>query len=217
MLALLDFDEFHDLLLDATRDMLIDLKEEYEDQQLYAFYLFHDPLWGFSLPQVTIEGGIQPLPKFDLNRHIKHLVNVALRTAPTSSIFKRLSLEKLEGQILNTKRDSTQPLTLGTPIGREYFEAVNMWLLRAQFHRVTFTHKQMEQYHRTMTAICIDVLQALDKRGLFGEGDKRQQTVVNLIMMKDPNREWLQHAKDLNPPDVYNKWIEEFEEKNIPN
>lgn len=214
MLALLDFDEFHDLLLDATGELLLHLHDEYEGKQIYAFYLFHDLLWGFIVPKVAIDGGIKQFPKLDLNRSIKLLVNAALRTAPHSNV--KFSLEKLDRQSLNIKRDKKLTFAKSPTIGQEYFEPVNMWLLRAQFHRVTFTHKHMEQYHRTMTAICIDVLQALDKRGLFGEGEKRQQTLVNLVMMKDPNREWLQHAKVLNPPEVYHKWIEELEEGKLP-
>ncbi len=134
MLALLDFDEFHDLLLDATREMLIGLREEYLGQQLYAFYLFHDPLWGFILPQVAIDGGIQLLPKFDLKRSVKLLVNAALRIAPQSNVINHLSvyhdysIEKSDWQFLNIKRNNKQTFAKATTIGREYFEAVNMWL-----------------------------------------------------------------------------------------
>ena len=191
MLALLDFDEFHDLLLDATRDLLVHVRKEYDNRQLYAFYLFRDPLWGFIVPRLSVEGGIKSFPK--LGYVVKQAINLALRTAnPQPKI-----------------RTDQHPhdFNVAHRIGREYFEDVNIWLLRAQFYRVTFTHKQMEQYHRTLTAIVVDVLQALDKRGLFGDDNQRQHTLVNLVMLKDPDREWIHTARDLNPPDVYQRWI----------
>jgi len=215
MLALLDFDEFHDLLLDATRELLLHLHEEYRGKRIYAFYLFHDPLWGFIVPSLSVQGGIlKPKP---LQQYTKMLTNYTLKSSDMPSLLA--ILPNTTGKFGDTKWVQKQPTdpSIRRSIGREYFEAVNMWLLRAQFHRVTFTHKQIEQYHRTMTVVCIDVLKALDKRGLFGEGEKRQQTMINLVMMKDPKREWLQHAKDLNPPDVYHKWIEALEEYNILN
>lgn len=195
MLALLDFDEFHDVLLDATRDLLLGIRREYENKQLYAFYLFHDAPWGFIVPHIAVEDGIKQLPM--LGQMVRDIINTALRTA----YYLPLS---------NGTRMDKQPYNMNSalPIGRDYFESVNMWLLRAQFHRVTFTHKQMEQYHRTLTSICIDVLQALDKRGLFGEDAVRLQTIVNLVMMNDPNREYIQNGRDLNPPEVYQRWIE---------
>ena len=61
MLALLDFDEFNNLLLDATRDLLLYIRQDYENRQIYSFYLFHDPLWGFMVPSLSVEGGINPL------------------------------------------------------------------------------------------------------------------------------------------------------------
>lgn len=191
MLALLDFDDFHDMLLDATRDLLIRVRAEYSDQQLYAFYLFHDPLWGFMVPRISIEGGIKPFPP--LGYIIKQAINLTLRTPSPQPAIQT--------------DQHPHDFNLAHRIGREYFEDVNMWLLRAQFYRVTFTHKQMEQYHRTMTAVAIDVLQALDKRGLFGDDDQRQHTLVNLVMLKDPNREWIHTARELNPPEVYQRWV----------
>lgn len=196
MLALLDFDDFHDLLLDATRDLLLHVRREYADRQMYAFYLFHDAPWGFMVPKMTVEGGIKSLPQ--LGYVIKEAINLALRSASGPKFPDWMQKQPYH-------------IDVASSVGREYFELVNMWLLRAQFYRVTFTYKQMEQYHRTMTAISIDVLQALDKRGLFGEGEDRQQTIVNLVMMKDANREYLQHARDLNPPEVYQRWIEELD------
>lgn len=195
MLALLDFDEFHDVLLDATRDLLLGIRRDYENKQLYAFYLFHDAPWGFIVPRIAVEDGFKQLPM--LGQMVRDIINTALRTAYYPPLSNGTPMDR-------------QPYNINSasPIGRAYFEPVNMWLLRAQFYRVTFTYKQMEQYHRTLTAICLDVLQALDKRGLFGDDISRQQTIVNLVMMKDSNRKYLQHAKDLNPPEVYQRWIE---------
>lgn len=191
MLAYLDFDEFQALLLDATRDLLIQIQHDYHNRQIYAFCLFHDPLWGFIVPSLSVQGGLNPL--LPILPHLKRLVNRTLKT--------------------QLKIQNPRAMTIRHSIGREYFERVNMWLIRAQFYRVSFTYKQIEQYHRTMTAICIDVLQALDKRGLFGESEIRDQTIVNLVMLKDPQREYVQHAKDLNPPHVYQRWIEEMDNK----
>ena len=187
MLALLDFDEFHDRLLDATRELLLHLNKEYEGKRIYAFYLFHDPLWGFIVPSLSVQGGIKALKP--LKRYTKMLVNRTLKSSNIPSLLT--TLFDTTGKFGDTKlvhKNPTDP-SIRRSIGREYFEDVNMWLLRAQFHRVTFTHKQIEQYHRTMTAICIDVLQALDKRALFGEGGKRQKTFFDVKIIRDPNRE----------------------------
>jgi len=142
MLALLDFDKFHDLLLDATRDLLVHVKEEYSDRQLYAFYLFHDPLWGFVVPRLSVEGGIKPFPK--LGYIVKQAINLALRSASP------------QPQIQTNQHP--HDFNVAHRIGREYFEDVNMWLLRAQFYRVTFTHKQMAsiigRYQRSRWMCC---------------------------------------------------------------
>ena len=182
MLALLDFDEFHDLLLDATRDLLFHIRREYVDKQIYAFYLVHDVLWGFIVPKLSVEGGIKPLPPFKPN--VKRLVDRTFKPPPTP--FSVLEIQDDGNGHINMKWVTKEPtdLVVARSIGREYFESVNLWLLRAQFYRVTFTDKQLAQYQRTLTAICEDVLEALDKRGLFGDGEAK----VDLMMLKGSER-----------------------------
>jgi len=206
----LDIDTFHRLLIDSIANVVKYIRDEYSDKQIFAFYLFHDSLWGYIVPHISVEDGIKPLPQS--KSHHKMLVNRSFHLPPKPPkrplqvhVLKMVKQEDGLTFIWTTK--SVFDLSVTNSIGREYFEDVNMWLLRAQFYRVTFTHKQMEQYHRTMTAVAIDVLQALDKRGLFGDDDQRQHTLVNLVMLKDPNREWIHTARELNPPEVYQRWV----------
>lgn len=205
MLAYLDFDEFRDLLLDATRDLLIDINRSYAGKTIYEFVLIHDALWGFMVPKLAVEGGVQAF---------------AVMRDRGLDVLNKLMLSLGLSDQVHYLPEQTRPVPrkvwkIPKSTGRDYFEEVNLWLVRAQFHRVRFTYSQLMQYHRTMTVICVDVLQALDKRGLFGVGENRLQTVVNLVMMKDPDREWIKNAELLNPPQVYAEWIEKLQQDDM--
>lgn len=201
MLAYLDFDEFRDLLLDATRDLLIEIRHAYAGKRIYEFVLVHDALWGFIVPKLAVEGGVQTFAVMK-NRGLDALTKLLMSLGLSDQL--QYIPEKAQARPRKVWK-------IPTSTGRDYFEEVNLWLLRAQFYRVNFSYSQLMQYHRTLSVVCVDVLQALDKRGLFGLDDDRLQTVVNLVMMYDPEREWLKNAELLNPPEVYNRWIELFQ------
>lgn len=202
MLAYLDFDEFHDLLLDATRDLLLSLKHKYHNRAILEFMLTHDPLWGFMVPRWSIREGIDLLPAdiFKPKNWFKEITRL-------SQLFLSEIAMNLRQTIAYVYHPDKIFKSLNS-VGREYFEEVNMWLLRAQFYAVRFEYFELMQYHRTMTAICVEVLQTLDKRGLFGDEATRDQTIVNVVMMKDPDREWIKNAQLLNSPQAFQTWFE---------
>lgn len=204
MLAYLDFDEFHDLLLDATRDLLLSLKYKYHIRAISEFMLTHDPLWGFIVPRWSVRDGIELLPAdiFKPKNWFKEITRLS-----------QLLLSEIAMNLRQTMDYVYHPDKIFkslNSVGREYFEEVNMWLLRAQFYAVRFEYFELMQYHRTMTAICVEVLQTLDKRGLFGDETTRDQTIVNLVMMKDPDREWIKNAQLLNSPQAFQTWFEKL-------
>ena len=55
--------------------------------------------------------------------------------------------------------------------------------------------------HEEIEAVCIEVLRALDQKGLFGQGESRYQVTIGVTQDQDPHR-FLQRAKQLNPEPV---------------
>src|SRR5258708_18149202 len=58
MSDILDFQEFHYLLLEASHSAFVSIQELHANESFYAFSLFHEPLWAYILPTSNTEEGL---------------------------------------------------------------------------------------------------------------------------------------------------------------
>jgi Domain of unknown function (DUF4303) len=69
----------------------------------------------------------------------------------------------------------------------------------------------LEEFDESTEDICVDTLKELDKMGLFGKGDDRNLIVIGFTYGYDPD-DFLNFAKEVNPPIIYDRLCVEIRE-----
>lgn len=193
----LDYQEFHSLLLHATRAAFVSIQQAHPAEKFYGFGLFHEPLWGYIVPVANSEEGlVRRAQEYKRDRH-----NLGYAAADLDNLAWQLRWNPGDWAYFNE-----QP---------RLFEPVNGWL---EEHNVYDFYEDDDAKHdeldEKMIGICRSVLVALDQEGIFGTGQRRDQVVLN-IMMGDQDRSWFEHARLLNPPAVYERWVSELERSEL--
>jgi hypothetical protein len=187
-----DFNRLKTLLLAATRQAFTTVQAQHPDEQFYGFGLFHAPLWHYICPTCNTEEGLtRTAEKYQLKY---------------PQYYEQQTIESLKQDVRWSPADWFYHLA-----GKEFFEPVNAWLLKHDIYNASSEPWEawVEAIRLPMYALCRDVLRTLDKERLFGDTDTRQRIVLN-IMMGDQDNSWLEHARLLNPPEVYARWLSEI-------
>jgi hypothetical protein len=183
----MNYEEFYCLLLAASRGAFTTMQEQHPDETFYAFSLSHEPLWAYIHPTANSDQG--------LTRCAQEYQQDKFKLG-----YARLSLDELRDNLRWSSGDFAYSQS-------DHFQPVNEWLTA---HNVYWLYDDSEskraQMHTHLIEICCRVLQNLDAEGVFIRNQPRNQVVLNLLMGDQD----LTHARQLNPPDVYQRWLEEI-------
>lgn len=190
----LDLNEFQSILLSASRSFFTDIQHSHVTENFYAFGLFHEPLWGYILPASNTEEGL----KRRAHEYQLDEFNIGYAQMPLDEIA--LSLRWSTGDWAYLSHDD------------ERFEPVNQWL---EHNNVYWAYKGNtdeweDKLNRPMIEFCRKTLLTLQNEGVFGNAQQRKGIVLN-VLMGDQDRSWYEHARILNPPAVYERWVQEVE------
>jgi hypothetical protein len=182
------FDQLYEALLAASRSAFSKI-QQHPDEQLYAFGLYHSPLWGYIVPTCNTEAG--------LTRKAQHYRN-------SYEQYARRTVSEIRNQLRWNPCDWAYHLA-----GENHFGEVQAWLTEYDvtgFLLDRANPREWDQTHHEMITICRAVLRELDSEKLFEVTNPREKIVLN-IMMGDQDGSWISHAKALNPPQVYAQWL----------
>jgi hypothetical protein len=188
-----DFDELRDLLYQAAKKTFGAVQDQKPTERFYAFGLYHEPLWGYIIATCNTEEGLtRRAEEYKLDKY-----NLGYSKQPIEELRRDLRWNPADWDYHDT--------------GNEEFRPVNDWLLEHNIYSLYqddwTAHDQM---NTELIAICRGVLHKLDDEKVFGDGEAREDIVLN-IMMGDQDRSWIEHAKVLNPPSIYERWINELD------
>ena len=73
-------------------------------------------------------------------------------------------------------------------------------------------YRSYEAYDGTLEGLCIEVLKELDSVGTFGTGSERERVVLGICYIGGDNseKEFLNWAKQVNPPKVFKRLRQEL-------
>ena len=183
------------LLLPAARAAFTAVQQQHPDEHFYAFSLFHEPLWEGIMPASNTEEALA-------------------RRAEVYQQFeshRQQSLDKLKTILRWSAGDWEY---LDPP--NTHFDPVNDWLLKNIIWEWLgdFDEATWKERYASVIEICRNTLKQLDSEGIFGIGAARETITLNL-MMGDQDRSWLEHARLLNPPAVYQRWLYELRDARL--
>lgn len=203
-----NFDQFHGILLEASRNAFTNVQELHPDEHFYGFSLYHEPLWGYVIATANTEEGLTRAAE-------------AYRDFRRSRGKAEKSIEELRLMLRWNSGDWEYHNT-----GPDFFEHANQWLLEQDLHNTWEREQQgkfdeeenwaiyLEQIDSKMIGICRQVLATCDREGVFSIVSDRDNVVVNIVM-GDQDRSWIEHARILNPPEVYERWLDELKAANL--
>jgi hypothetical protein len=185
-----NYAEIHALLLDASRKTFISVQQQHPHETFYAFGLFHEPLWAYIVPTCNTEEGL--IRQAHRYQHDEHNLGYATRTI---------------NDLRHLLRWSTADWVYHRDLYRDHFEPVFEWL--REYDPYDLGEDEWLD-DAQMNAVCRSVLHTLDLEGVFGEGEDRERIVLN-VLMGDQDNSWVEHARLLNSPAVYQRWVEDIE------
>jgi Domain of unknown function (DUF4303) len=188
--------ELETLLLPATRAAFIAVQQQHPDEHFYAFSLFHEPLWEGVMPAANTEEA--------LARRAEVYHNFASYTQETPDQLKT---------ILRWSAGDWEYLDSSNL----HFAPVNDWLLKNvlwEWLGDLDDKSTWEQRYASVLEICRSTLKQLDVEGIFGVGAARETVTLN-IMLGDQDRSWIEHARLLNPPAVYQRWLHQLRDARL--
>ena len=181
-----DFQKLHDLLYIASKAAFISIQDAHENESFYVFALYTTGGLDYIFPTVSTEEGL----------------TIAAQKYSKLSNYRNFSLEELRERLRWSPCDS--PLHVE---GEENFVDVNN--LVSNIHLILDaipieqSLSQFDDIHNEFLGVCIKVLKQLDNEGIFGEGEKRNSAVINILKGDQSDTERLKFAKILNPGSVY--------------
>ncbi len=186
-----DLHQLEVLLLEAARSAFTNIQQQHPDEHFYAFSLIHEPLWeGIYLASNTEEALLRCAERYHQYPDYLHMSVVELVT--------QLRWSSGDWEYI----DATNT----------YFAEVNDWLIKHLLRKWIYeSHNEEVEDKRDASVIevCRNTLRQLDAEGIFGIGEAREKVTLN-IMMGDQDRSWLEHGRLLNPPAVYERWLQEL-------
>jgi hypothetical protein len=182
-----DFEQFHNLLYEASRTAFLDIQRTHENETFYFFAMNIEPLFGYIFPFSNTEETLTYMAEKFL--------------AP--GYHPNLSLDEA--------REIVRWGTIDAPLhheGMTFFEEVNKFLEPVTEILMGFPNDpwdEFEAFHNLLVGVCIDVLKRLDAEGIFGTRERRNTILVNIFVGDLTNEQWLKYARELNPDVVYER------------
>ena len=169
-----DFDRFRAVVCEAAR-----ARSKHPGEQFYAYALYTTGLFDWVYPACNTEEGLRRSAQKYLRQGLGSDVErqaLELRWSPEDWAYQ--------------------------DEGKQAFAGVNR-MLRGMGDKLTgLADKDFGRAVRKLTTCLLEVLQQLDREGIFGEPDARDGYVLNLLMDDQDNDSIVATARKVNPPKV---------------
>ena len=193
-----DYDELSKLLLDACRQAFTEMQTKHSDETFYAFVL------GTSAEQnaIYLAANTEEL----LDRHAKeYFERWGLKEGITLEQVKTRERYSRHLILYSSSAETVHTQNLIKEIDEQLVEGFGkLWQIRMEESPSDILDNKTANFHeKQLDEMCLNVLQQLDKEGVFGVKEKRLDVVVSYRVgfVTDP-RDRLFHADILNPPPV---------------
>jgi Domain of unknown function (DUF4303) len=171
-------------LLKVATETIKKFKREHKNECLYAFTLISPPEGSSVCCAFATEEGLTNIATNYINNHPRIARNNILED-------QRLSLR-----------------WLNPDEGWHYYffdsEFSEFWLR-------PFTTGELNLFDESTESICVSVLQRLDETNIFGSETERNRIVLGFTYGSDPD-DFMNFAKEVNPPQVYSRLCDEIRE-----
>ncbi len=171
-------------LLKVVIEAIKKFRAEHENECLYSFTLISPPEGSSVCCSFATEEGLTNIATDYINNHPRIARNNTLED-------QRVSLRWLnpdEGWYY-------------------YFFDDNF----SEFWLKPFTTGELKLFDESTDSICIDVLRRLDEVNTFGSETQRSRIVLGFTYGSDPD-DFINFAKEVNPPQVYSRLCDEIRE-----
>jgi hypothetical protein len=188
-----DFEQFRNLLYEASRAAFLEIQRTHAYETFYFFALNIEPLFGYIFPFSNTEETLSYMAENFL--------------AP--GYHPNLSLDEAR-EIVRWGTDDAPLHHEGT----EHFGRVNQFLEPVTGILMGFPDGPWDEFnafHNRLVGVCIDVLKRLDSEGTFGVGERRNTRLVNIFVGDLTDEQWLNYASELNPDVVYERAVAQLE------
>ncbi len=213
--------QFHDLLLDGTRRSFQHLKRHYRDEHIYRYVLLLSAAYDIVQPGINTEEALL----HEVERMSSALATRS-RAASSEDVRKALRYSVPE-QAYRVQIQDYDPLAtaneLLAELGDKYMQALgNPEEITVDEEGIPTAHTPYDNLIENVDEILREVLRALDREGLFGEDEIRDQVVLDLHWFEGniPHAYFYAMGYDvqpshppLNPPGVQTRYEKELVEK----
>lgn len=213
--------QFHDLLLDGTRRSFQHLKRHYRDEHIYRYVLLLSAAYDIAQPGINTEEALL----HEVER-ISSALAARNRTASSEDVRKalRYSVPELAYRVQIQDYETLAIANeLLAELGDEYMQVLgNSEEITVDEQGIPTVHTPYDDLIDHVDEILRDVLLVLDREGLFGEGEARDQVVLDLHWFEGniPQAYFYAIGYDvqpshppLNPPGVQTRYEKELAEK----
>ena len=173
-------------IIDATRSAFTELRKNVTKENFYTFALYTSELGDYIVSSANTEEGL------------------LRRAQEYQSRSKKETLPNLQNQLRWSAADWAYHCT-----GEDHFEAAQK-LLDARPDCTDMDDDECEEEVALRFKVMIEALQALDKEGFFGKGKAREKVVLLVMLGDQTDKMMLDHAKQLNPPKVFQAFSKPF-------
>jgi hypothetical protein len=184
-----DFQKLYDLVYVASKAAFVSIQHAHENESFYVFALYTTGDLAFIVPTTSTEEGL----------------TIAAQKYSKLNNYRNFSLEELREDLRWSPCDS--PLH---GEGEEYFVEVNNFVSNVPLILDAIpteeSWSEFNDFVDRFLGVCINVLKQLDNEVIFGEGEKRNSAVINILMGDQSDQERLKFAKILNPSSIYNRF-----------
>ena len=176
-----DFERLKAALSVAARRAFVEIQTAHRDERIYSFALFTSSELRHILPTAATEEGLSE----------------AARTYSESGQARGLSLDELRHLLRWRMVDS--PLHLE---GAGHLEEVQELLEPLPDILDGLPENSWDEFDAIVErymGVCVDVLKQLDAEGVFGQQQRRNAIVLNVVMGSESDEERIKYARLLNP------------------
>ena len=191
-----NLEEMEKVLYREAKQTFLQIRDDLSDEYIYSLALYTTDNLGYLLPTCsTLEGLERVAKEYKARAHykdrslaqLKDLLKWSYADSPYHSIYEDTMNETFEmmfefDDALSTAYDDEEG---GSEEGGDQ-------LLQAAF------------------STCVKVLRQLDEEGVFGKGEYRKRTVLNIAMGDQSDESRIQFARLLNPPSVAERFAAEL-------
>jgi hypothetical protein len=184
----IDFDELYELVLEAARSAFRQVQENHPDERFYTFALYYNFLGIISLACNSEEAHMQLRHVSDQERNIQSL------------------------KWFHKRWDFPQWRYCGW--GYNYFTEASHWIICNLFQFLRpGTRRESAAWitvNHAIAMVCLKVLRTLDEEDLFGQGQQRENVVLNIVNSYGDQGD-INYVYLLNSRSTYERWCFEQE------